>query len=320
MKPLTHPTPTHSRTPPPDTLPDWSDLRYFLEVARTGSHAGAARRLDVEHTTVARRLQRLTEQLGRPLFERSRAGLTLTAAGQVLRGHAEAMEAQLLTAAEQITGEAAAVAGTVRLAVPEALGTMVLAPRLPRLFAEHPELQVELLLLPRSPSLAAREADLAVMVEPPASGRYYVTRLTDLRYDLCASSGYLAAHPPVASLDDLAAHRFADYVQDYLLSDSLRYLDELQLKPRRVFAATGMLAQHAAIAAGIGLGMLTRYVQAADPTLRRVLPGQASVKRTLWLAAPSELFGLRRVRVVWDFLRSIAEGEPGLFGAQDIDA
>ena len=72
---------------------DWSDLRFFLEAARTGSHTAAARRLGVEHTTVARRLQRLARDYGTPLLERERDGWTPTEAGRQLMAHAEAMEA-----------------------------------------------------------------------------------------------------------------------------------------------------------------------------------------------------------------------------------
>ena len=35
---------------------DWDNLRYFLELARAGTLVGAARRLGVDHTTVARRI------------------------------------------------------------------------------------------------------------------------------------------------------------------------------------------------------------------------------------------------------------------------
>ena len=130
-----------------------------------------------------------------------------------------------------------------------------------RLLAQYPELHIELLLLPRSPSLAAREADLTVTLEPPRSGRYYVTRLTQLRYDLYADRP--STWPSIGRLSSgpiLTGHRFVDYVQDYLLSDSLRYLDELGLDPQRVFAATGMQAQYEAIRCGLGIGMLARYL------------------------------------------------------------
>ena len=304
------------RRPRARTIPivfDWSDLRFFLEAARTRSHTAAARRLGVEHTTVARRLQRLVRDYGTPLLERARDGWQPTEAGQQLIAHAEAMEAAALAAAEELAGGPAIVAGTVRLGVPEVLGARVLTPRLPPLLAQYPELHIELLLLPRSPSLAAREADLTVTLEPPRSGRYYVTRLTQLRYDLYASPEYLARHRPIRARSDLAGHRFVDYVQDYLLSDSLRYLDELGLDPQRVFAATGMQAQYEAIRAGIGIGMLARYLLQPDSTLVKVLPAEMWIERVLWLAAPVDMFARRRVRVVWDFLRGLVAAEPELF-------
>ena len=46
-----------------NTLPEWTDLRFFLELARAGTLSGASRRLEVEHTTVARRIDRLEVQL-----------------------------------------------------------------------------------------------------------------------------------------------------------------------------------------------------------------------------------------------------------------
>ncbi|HVG05188.1 MAG TPA: LysR family transcriptional regulator, partial [Burkholderiaceae bacterium] len=262
-----------SRSRPP-IVSDWSDLRYFLEAARTRSHTAAARRLGVEHTTVARRLQRLARDYGTPLLERARDGWEPTEAGRQLMAHAEAMEAASIAAAEELAGGPAAVAGTVRLGVPEVLGARILTPRLPPLLAQYPELHIELLLLPRSPSLAAREADLTVTLEPPRSGRYYVTRFTQLRYDLYGSTDYLAQHRPIRQRSDVAGHRFVDYVQDYLLSDSLRYLDELGLDPQRVFAATGMQAQYEAIRCSLGIGMLARYLVQPESPLVRVLPAE----------------------------------------------
>ena len=301
----------HSRTAP--IISNWSDLRFFLEAVRTRSHTAAAHRLGVEHTTVARRLQRLARDYGKPLLERARDGWGPTEAGRQLIAHAEAMEAAAIAAAEELAGGPSIVAGTVRLGVPEVLGARVLTPRLPPLLAQYPELHIELLLLPRSPSLAAREADLTVTLEPPRSGRYYVTRLTQLRYELYASAEYLAQHRPIKARADLAGHRFVDYVQDYLLSDSLRYLDELGLDPQRVFAATGMQAQYEAIRCGIGIGMLAPYLLQPESPLIKVLPTEMWIERVLWLAAPVDMFARRRVRVVWDFLRGVVAAEPELF-------
>ncbi|MBN8558087.1 MAG: LysR family transcriptional regulator, partial [Burkholderiales bacterium] len=61
---------------------DWDNLRFFLELARAGTLTAAARRLAVDHTTVARRLQALEKQAGATLFTREADGHRLTEAGQ----------------------------------------------------------------------------------------------------------------------------------------------------------------------------------------------------------------------------------------------
>lgn len=292
---------------------DWTDFRHFLEVARTGTLTAASARLGVDHTTVARRLSRLEAALGATLFDRRRDGYVLTDTGQALQAHAEAMESAALGAEESAGGVGGAIAGTVRLGVPEVFGTRVLTPRLSTLMTAHPELSVELLLQHRFVSLASREADLAITLDPPTSGRYVVTRLTAFHYLLYASPAYLAQHAPIRSRADLAGHAFIDYVQDQLMSDELRYLDRLVERPRRVFSCTGMLAQVQAAEAGMGLAMLAPYAVAPDSPLVQVLPGEIAADSTLWLAAPADLFRLRRVRVLWDFLRALVAESPALF-------
>ncbi|MFC7704005.1 LysR family transcriptional regulator [Plastorhodobacter daqingensis] len=70
---------------------DFSLIRTFLEVAATGSFAAASDRLFVTQSAVSLRVQRLEDQLGRPLFLRSKSGVELTAAGRDFEGHAVAL-------------------------------------------------------------------------------------------------------------------------------------------------------------------------------------------------------------------------------------
>jgi len=294
-------------------LPEWTDLRYFLEVARSGTLSGAARRLGVEHTTVGRRISRLEADLAATLFDHRREGYVLTESGQELLAHAEAMESAALSAAEHLGGPQGQARGTVRLGAPEVFGTLVVTPRLPELYEQHPDLQVELLLPPRFPNLATREADLGVTLDRPQGGRYVVARLTDFDYYLYGAPSYLVRHPPIRRREDLVDHFYIDYVQDQLMSAELKYLDELSPAPRRRFCCTGMLAQHQAALAGLGLAMLTRYTVPGDGRLTRVLPDAVQATRTFWLVAPTDLYRLRRIRVVWDFLRRLVDANPGLF-------
>ena len=65
--------------------------RTFLMVAETGSFIDAARKMNVTQSTVSARIKVLEEQFGRSLFERSRNGATLTAAGEQFQKHALAL-------------------------------------------------------------------------------------------------------------------------------------------------------------------------------------------------------------------------------------
>lgn len=295
-----------------NTLPEWTDLRFFLELARAGTLSGASRRLDVEHTTVARRIDRLETQLGATLFDRSREGYELTEVGLALLPHAEAMEGAALAAAEQIGGAEVAAHGVVRLGVPEVFGVKVVAPLLVGLLDQHPDLQIDLLALPRFANLANREADLGVMLDPPTTGRYVVTRLASFHFYLYASPAYLARHPAIRTQADLARHDFVDYVQDRLASRELSYLNELGFTPRRRMCCSGMTAQIEAASLGMGLMMAPPYAVPDDGRLVPVLPG-FSAERSFWLAAPTDLYRLRRVKVVWDVLREYADSSPSLF-------
>ncbi|HXE70844.1 MAG TPA: LysR family transcriptional regulator [Hyphomicrobiaceae bacterium] len=65
--------------------------RTFLMVAETGSFIDAARKMNVTQSTVSARIKVLEEQFSRSLFERSRNGATLTAAGEQFQKHALAL-------------------------------------------------------------------------------------------------------------------------------------------------------------------------------------------------------------------------------------
>src|SRR5215510_6784304 len=109
---------------------DWDGLQVFLAVARAGRMSTAARRLDVEHTTVARRLAALVADLGVPLFYRTATGYVLTPHGHNVLSSAEIMEGAAIAVTARARENTAAVAGRVRLAMPPEFASHWLAPRL----------------------------------------------------------------------------------------------------------------------------------------------------------------------------------------------
>jgi len=112
---------------------DWNDLRFFLELQRSGRLLTAAKRLNTTHSTVARHIESIEKSLGTPLFVQHAQGYDLTPSGQALLKHAEAMENVALLAQEEIT-QAITPLGKIRLGVTEGIGIMFFTPRMNALF------------------------------------------------------------------------------------------------------------------------------------------------------------------------------------------
>ena len=293
---------------------DWDHLRYFLELARAGKLVGAARRMGVDHTTVARRIQALEKQLGTQLFAPEGSGYVLNEAGRALLPQVERMEAAWLEIDRSAPGAGQwperAVTGQVRVGCTEGFGIGILAPHMGALVQRHPGLSIDLLPLPRLVHLSRREADIVVALERPARGSVVVVRLTDYTLRLYASNAYLARQTrPIGNPDDLRGHTFVSYVDDLVFSKELRYLSELHRPDRFSLRSTSVLAQVQATLAGAGLAVLPAFLADGHPGLQQVLPGRVSVQRTFWMSIPGELKHLARMQAVWDFLREVVTAE-----------
>ena len=291
---------------------DWDNLRFFLELARTGTLVSAARRLAVDHTTVARRIQALEKEVGTALFSREAGGHRLTEAGRRLQPQVEAMESAFLAVESAAPASREGLSGLVRIGATEGFGTVVLAPQLALFAQAHPKLVIDLLAMPRLVHLSRREADIVISLERPARGPVVVTKLTDYTLRLYASKQYLAAHKPIKTREDLRGHSFISYVDDLLFSKELQYLDELHRPDAFALRSTSVLAQHRAVVAGAGIAVLPAFVAEQDKALRSVLSGQANFTRTFWMSMPAETKHLARMQAVWEFLRGIAVAQRGL--------
>ena len=291
---------------------DWDNLRYFLELARSGTLAAAARRAGVEHTTVARRIQALEKQMGAALFAREAGGHRLTEAGRQLLPAVEAMETAVLGVERAAPAKAGAgPSGLVRVGATEGFGTLILAPHLARLTQKHPHLSIDLLALPRMLHLSRREADIVISLERPRRGSVIVTKLAYYTLHLYGQREYLARRPLVATREDLRHHAFVSYVDDLLFTKELQFLDQIYPPERFAMRSTSVTAQYEAVRAGAGLAVLPAFLADADPVLARVLPQEARFTRTFWMSMPAEAKHLARMQAVWSFLKEVGQRESG---------
>lgn len=298
---------------------DWNDLRFFLEVSRRGRLVTAARHLAVDHTTVSRRIQALEERMNTKLFDRTPAGYSLTPAGAQLVEYAEAMETTAFAIQESIAGQDLHLSGTVRLGAPEGFASAFLGARLHRFFAAHPGIQIDLVAAPRYLSLSKREADLAIGLARPTSGRLVARKLTDYRLCLYAAPAYLERMGTPRSLKDLETHDFIGYVDDLIFAPELRYLDKLVRTPQVVMRSTSLIVQRDAAIDGLGLCILPCFVAATSPGLVPVIPKESSITRSFWLVTHADLRDIVRVRTVADYLRDLVKRDHDLLIGKSLD-
>jgi DNA-binding transcriptional LysR family regulator len=217
-----------------------------------------------------------------------------------------------VTVSTPVRGQGVRVSGAVRLGTPEGFGTVFLAPRLGKLLDAHPDLNIELLTLPRFPSLASREADILVTLDPPQRGRYIASRLADFTYGLFASRDYVKRNGTIRDKAELQRHLVCGYIDELLPSPQLTYIDELLPDHHLRLATSGMLAQVSAVRAGLGVGVLAHYLT-PGAGLVALLPKDAVRKRTFWLVTHADWYRLSRIRAVWDFVRQTCEAERAMF-------
>jgi DNA-binding transcriptional LysR family regulator len=116
--------------------PDW--LRTFLEVARTEHLGQAADRLQADQSTVSRKISRLEEEIGVPLFERIGRSIRLSQAGRRFVPRAERLLNEIRDAIADAEGAVAAETGEVHIGFLHTVGTRWLPDRLARFLVSHP--------------------------------------------------------------------------------------------------------------------------------------------------------------------------------------
>ncbi len=263
---------------------DWDDLKVFLAVARGESLSAAARVLKCDAATVGRHMARLEEALGQPLFTKSPQGYALNAAGARLMAHAERAEQAVAEGVDALEGGAGGgqLSGQVRIGATDGCASFVLPQVCADISRRHPELELQIVALPRVINLSKREADMAITVSPPQTGRVRVQKITDYHLHFAAARDYLEAHGPVRAPDDLKRHPLVGYIQDMIFYPELDFLSELGLE--RVELASNLVAvQLGLLRAGGGIGITHDFILPFAPELSRVLVDHFAFTRSFYL-------------------------------------
>jgi DNA-binding transcriptional LysR family regulator len=282
---------------------DWNDLRHFLAVARSGSTLAAAKEMDVNQTTVARRIAALEAAMGTALFERSRHGYRLTAHGEEIVATAERVEAEMAGLIERFAAEDRKASGILRLTAPETLATRVVMPILGEFRRAFPDVSVDVIVELRQLDLARGEADVAIRAAPDlTSSAIFGRKLFDLRWAIFCSRDIAEHHGMPGGPADIA--RFPVVQSDGPIRQlpAYRWLDAAAAGASVPCRCNKIEEMVSAGVAGLGLVLLPAMAGAMEPGLVRCFPPIADVVTPIWLVAPERLRAAPRLRALMDFL------------------
>ena len=276
--------------------PALDDVRFFLAVAREGSLSGAARTLNVEHSTVARRVGALEASLGVRLFDRLRRSWTLTSEGEALIAPAERLEHEALAFTRAATS-ATSLHGTVRISAPPVFASQFLVPQLAGCIDRWKEIDLDLVGEVRTANLHRREADLSIRFMRPDEPGLAARKLGELGFRLYAAPAWRARAE--------SEWRFIGY------GDALGEVPHQQALARMagerpfVLRSNDLAAVHRACRAGMGLAMLPSFLARNDGGLVEITSAEPPVLREIWCVVHPDVRRSPRVRLMADLIAEV---------------
>jgi DNA-binding transcriptional LysR family regulator len=284
---------------------DWNDLKVFLAVAQAGGVNAAARRLQVNPSTVTRALEDLERQLNAKLINRGPKGISLTEAGELALERVITMSRTAEALALEVGDSEAAPVGCVRLALPDGVASLFVTPEMPEFLRAHPELDLRLDCGLWQEQPLKGEADLTITYTDPTQPDAVAITLAHIHYGMFASAEYLSLYGTPTTVEEVLKHPYIHHVaqthQREIWSERAAAIQVLTHK-RLETNSSAVVVQ--AVRTGVGIGGLPTGAVATEPNVVMLdIETVGPVK--LWLVHHVDATRSARVRVVKEWLKSI---------------
>ena len=279
-------------------MENWDDLRFVLALRRFASMTRAAKALNANPATVSRRIQRVSERIGAPVFVKDEHGWRPTAEGLRLARIAELLDEDLSKFDTDLPNRSEEVSGRVRVSGIGFVNQYFLAPRLAAFHQLFPRLELHLLASDERASLAYGEADLAIRLKRPSDGRLVGRRIARQPVAVFEDPSVREASAPGKSLGEAgleaeleavkaANDRLAAPVRWVGLPEPLDWIEEMRMG-RELFGCAPQIrcdsfgAVAEAVSAVGGYCILPTCLAGRFPALRRVPAHPATLSREVW--------------------------------------
>ncbi|MEM6496217.1 MAG: LysR family transcriptional regulator, partial [Pseudomonadota bacterium] len=293
---------------------DWEDLKVFKAVAACLTVRAAARLLNVHHSTVSRRIEKLEAMVGAQLFERRPDGFLMTSAGEELVTATQVFSDELFNVHRRISGRDNRLVGQLSVTMAEPLAELVFVPKLKEFIRQYPDLELQILATTDFLDVARRQADIAIRMDNNPPETLIGKRLYKYADNVYASPEYMRR------IEQLSRHEYSQHLR------WLRWAESDGERPSwsadTEFAAVpawglfpNIRVQQAAARQGLGLSMLPCLIGDSDPLLVRAAVKPPIPARDIWILTHSDLSRMARIRAFTSFAEHVLrEAKPRITG------
>jgi molybdate transport repressor ModE-like protein len=242
---------------------DLRRLEVLREVARRGSFSAAATELVFSPSAVSQQIAQLEREVGMPLVERKSTGIVLTAAGQLLLGHANAILARAADAETELRQLSDGTLGSLRVAAFASAAAALMPEVILALRSAQPRVDVILVEQDRRESieqLRRGEIDLAIVArvpEPDSGGGVVELPLLDDHIDVLLPLDHRLAIAPTVTLEQLGDEPWAECSGGPVH----QHMAALGIEPNVVFKSDHHRVLEEIVAAGIAVAFVPRLAQ-----------------------------------------------------------
>ena len=188
-------------------------MEAFVRVVDASSFSSAAKQLRIGQPAVSKTIAQLEDRLGVRLLLRSTHGLKPTDAGRNFYNRAKRSIEQAEEAELAARGAGATLSGRLRVCAPLTFTRLHVMPRLSIFIAEHPSLDIDVVLDDRDLDLVAAGIDVALLIGRLTDSVLTVRKIGQCRRSVIGTPAYFAARGVPQTPVDLLAHQAIVYEQ-----------------------------------------------------------------------------------------------------------
>ncbi|SDJ63877.1 DNA-binding transcriptional regulator, LysR family [Bradyrhizobium sp. Rc2d] len=281
-----------------------ASMETFVRVVETGSFSGAARQLRVGQPAVSKSVAQLEEYLGVKLLTRSTRGLTPTEAGL---GYLERAKRALEEAAEAeraARGASAGLKGRLRICAAVTFARIHLIPLLPKFLAQHPELDLEVVLDDRQIDLIQEGIDVALRMGKMMDSALTARRIARCKRLVLGTPAYFDRAGPPKTPSELSKHQAVVYLQEGSIWSFRRESSELAVTVQSRLRVTAAEGVRSAVLADVGLTIASEWMfspELRSGAVRAVLSEWSLPALDLWAVLPTGRAATAKARAFVDF-------------------